>query len=114
MWTRAIEGGASRDPIMCTDGLAPPLCDGLADWGCRYHCRVGHGESVFVERGDPGSHINGTGSLRGHAKSGLVEHQGMPQEDLCPHLKECELRFNMRRRDMYKFMLRELRKRPLN
>lgn len=75
---------------------------------------MGHGESVFVERGDPGSHINGTGSLRGHAKSGLVEHQGMPQEDLCPHLKECELRFNMRGRDMYKFMLRELRKRPLN
>lgn len=37
-----------------------------------------------------------------------------PKEDLCPHLKECELRFNMRGRDMYKFMLRELRKRPLN
>lgn len=64
--------------------------------------------------GDPGNRINDTGSLWGYAKSGLVKHQGMPKEDLCPHLKECELRFNMRGRDMYKFMLRELRKRPLN
>lgn len=75
---------------------------------------MGHGESVFVERGDPGSHINDTGSLWGYAKSGLVKHQGMPKEGFYPNLKECELRFNMRGRDMYKFMLRELRKRPLN
>ena len=99
---------------MCTDGLAP-LCDGLADWGHRHHYRVGHGESGFVEGGgDPGSRINSTGSLWGYAKSGLVKHQGTPKEGFYLHLKECELRFNMRGRDMYKFMLRELRKRPLN
>ena len=29
-------------------------------------------------------------------------------------MKECEFRFNIRGRDMYRFILRELRERPLN
>lgn len=47
--TRAIEGEASRDPIMCTDGFAP--CDGLVGWGCKRHHRVSRGENGSVERG---------------------------------------------------------------
>jgi len=35
-------------------------------------------------------------------------------EDSYLHLKECELRFNMRGRDMYRFLLKEFRERPLN
>lgn len=109
---RVIEGKASKDPIMCTDGFAS--CDGLVDWGCKHHCRVSHGENESVERGNPGDRIDGIESFRGYAKNRLVKYQGMPKEDFYLHLKECEFRFDMRGRDMYRFMLRELRERPLN
>ena len=109
---RVIEGRASKDSIMCADGSAS--CDGLVDWGCKRHCRVSRGENGFVERGDPGDRIDGIESFWGHAKNRLVKYQGMPEEDFYLHLKECEFRFDMRGRDMYRFMLRELRERPLN
>ena len=109
---RAVEGKASKDPIMCTDGFAP--CDGLVDWGCKHHHRVSRGENGSVERGNPGNRIDGTESFWGHAKNRPVKYQGIPEEDFYLHLKECEFRFNMRGRDMYRFMLRELRERPLN
>ena len=109
---RVVEGKASKDPIMCTDGYAP--CDGLVDWGCKHHCRVGRGEDGFVERGNPGDRIDGIEGFWGYAKSRLVKYQGIPEEDFYLHLRECEFRFNMRGRDIYRFMLRELRERPLN
>lgn len=110
--TQVIEGRASKDPIMCTDGFAS--CDGLVGWGCERHCRVSRGENGSVERGNPGDRIDGIESFWGDAKNGLVRYQGMPEEDFYLHLRECELRFDMRGRDMYRFMLRELRERPLN
>ena len=110
--TRVIEGKASKDPIMCTGGFASH--DGLVGWGCKHHYRVSHGENESVERGNPGKLIDGIESFWGYAKSRLVKYQGMPNEDSYLHLKECEFRFDMRGRDMYRFMLRELRERPLN
>ena len=110
--TRVIEGKASKDPIMCTDGFAS--CDGLVDWGCRHHYRVSRGENGSVERGNPGNHIDGIESFWGYAKNRPVRYQGIPEEDFYLHLRECEFRFNMRGWDMYRFMLRELRERPLN
>ena len=109
---QVIEGKVSKDSTMYTDGFAS--YDGLVDWGYKHHYRVSHGENEFVERGNPGNHINGIESFWGYAKNRLVKYQGVPKEDFYLHLKECESRFNMRGRDMYKFMLRELRKRPLN
>ena len=109
---QVIEGKASKDPIMCTGGFAS--CDGPVDWGCRHHCRVSRGENESAGRGNPGNRINGIEGFWGYAKNGLVKYQGMPEEDLYLHLKECESRFDMRERDMYRFMLRELRERPLN
>ena len=109
---RVIAGKASKDPIMCTDGFAPR--DGLVDWGCKRHHRVSRGENESVERGNPGNRIDGTESFWGYAKSRPVRYQGIPEEDFYLHLKECEFRFDMRGRDMYRFMLRELRERPLN
>lgn len=110
--TRVVEGRASRDPIMCTDGSAP--CDGLVGWGCKRHCRVSRGENGSVERGNPGDRIDGIEGFWGHAKDRPVKYQGMPEEDFYLHLRECEFRFDMRGRDMYRFMLRELRERSLN
>ena len=109
---QVIEGKASRDPIMCTGGFAS--CGGPVDWGCRHHCRVSRGENESVERENPGDRIDGIESFWGYAKNGPVRYQGMPEEDFYLHLKECESRFDMRERDMYRFMLRELRERPLN
>ena len=109
---QAVEGEVPKDSIMCTDGFAS--CDGLVDWGCKRHHRVGHGENGSVERGDPGNRIDGIESFWGYAKNRLVKYQGIPKEDFYLHLRECEFRFDMRGRDMYKFMLRELRERPLN
>ena len=109
---QVIEGKASRDSIMCTGGSAS--CGGLVDWGCRHHYGVSRGENESVERENPGNRINGIESFWGYAKNGLVRYQGVPKEDFYLHLKECESRFNMRGRDMYRFMLRELRERPLN
>ena len=109
---RVVEGRASRDPIMCTDGFAS--CDGLVDWGCKRHCRVSRGENGFVERGNPGDRIDGIEGFWGHAKDRLVRCQGMPEEDFYLHLRECESRFDMRGRGMYRFMLRELRERLPN
>ena len=110
--TQAVEGEVSKDSIMHTDGFAS--CDGLVDWGCKHHCRVSRGENGFVERGNPGDRIDGIESFWGYAKNGLVKYQGIPKEGFYPHLRECEFRFDMRGRDMYRFMLRELRERPLN
>ena len=109
---QVIEGKVSKDSTMYTDGFAS--YDGLVDWGYKHHYRVSHGENEFVERGNPGNHINGIESFWGYAKNRLVKYQGIPKEDFYLHLKECEFRFNMRGQDMYKFMLRELRERPLN
>lgn len=110
--TRVVEGRASKDPIMCTDGFAP--CDGLVGWGCKRHHRVSRGENGSVERENPGDRIDGIEGFWGHAKDRPVKYRGMPKEDFYLHLRECESRFNMRGRDMYRFMLRELRERPLN
>ena len=110
--TRVVEGRASRDPIMCTGGFAP--CDGLVGWGCKRHHRVSRGENGSVERGNPGDRIDGIESFWGYAKDRPVKYQGISKEDFYLHLRECEFRFDMRGRDMYRFMLRELRERPLN
>ena len=109
---QVIEGKVSEDSIMCADGFAS--YDGLVDWGCKHHCRAGRGDDGFVERGNPGNHINGIESFWGYAENRLVKCQGIPEEGFYLHLKECEFRFNMRGRDMCRFMLRELRERPLN
>ncbi len=109
---QVIEDKVSKDSIMYTDGSAS--CGGLVDWGCRHHYGVSRGENGFAGRGNPGNRINGIEGFWGYAKDRLVKYQGVPKEDFYLHLKECESRFNMRGRDMYRFMLRELRERPLN
>lgn len=109
---QVVGGKASKDPIMCTGGFAS--CDGLVDRGCKRRYRASRGENGSVGRGNPGDRIDGIEGFRGYARSRLVRYQGMPEEDFYLHLKECEFRFNMRGRDMYRFMLWELRERPLN
>lgn len=109
---QVIEGKVDKSSTMYTDGFSS--YDGLVDWGYRHHYRVSHGENEFVELSNRRNHINGIESFWGFAKNRLVKYQGIAKEDFYLHLKECEFRFNMRGRDMYKFLLKEFRERPLN
>lgn len=48
----------------------------------------------------------------GSARNRPVNYQGIAKGDFYLHLRECEFRFNMRGRDMYRFLLSELRRGP--
>ena len=56
------------------------------------------------------NHVNGIESFWGYAKNRLVKFQGILWADFNLHLKECEFRFKMRQRNIYKYLLTEFRK----
>ena len=107
-----VERQVDKEAIVYTDGFAS--YDGLVDWGYRRHYRVNHGADEFVERSNRRNHVNGIESFWGYAKNRLVKFQGIMRADFNPHLKKCELRFNMRQRNIYKYLLSEFRKKPIN
>lgn len=108
---QAVEGRVDRSSTPHADGFAS--YDGLVGWGRRRHYRVRHGESKFVGRGEPDNRIDGMEGFWGYARNRLVKYRGMPKEEFYHQLKECKFRFNMRGGDIYGFMLKELRERPL-
>ncbi len=108
---QVIDGKVEKEAVMYTDGFRS--YDGLVDWGYKHHYRVNHGENEFVNINDNSNHINGIESFWGYAKNRLVKFQGIMERDFYLHLKECEFRFNMRGKNMYKFLLKEFRERPL-
>ena len=85
--------------------------NGLVDLGYKKHYRVHHGTNEFA-RGK--SHINGIESFWSFAKNRLIKFHGIPKETFYLHLKECEFRFNNRKADLYKLLLKILRQKPLN
>lgn len=109
---QVIEEKVDKDSTMYTDGFRS--YDGLVDWGYRHHYRVNHGTDEFVERANHRNHVNGIESFWGYAKNRLVKFQGIMRHDFNLHLKECEYRFNMRGKDIYKSLLKEFRERALN
>lgn len=74
------------------------------------HLRVDHSSNEFV-RGK--AHINGIEGFWGYAKSRLTKFRGMSPATFYLHLKECEFRFNFRGQNLYKVMLKIIRKNPL-
>ena len=95
-----VERRVDKESIVYTDGFSS--YDGLVDWGYRRHYRVNHGADEFVERGNRRNHVNGIESFWGYAKNRLVKFQGIMRADFNLHLKECEFRFNMTDRNIYK------------
>ena len=95
-----VERQVDKEAIVYTDGFAS--YDGLVDWGYRRHYRVNHCADEFVERSNRRNHVNGIESFWGYAKNRLVKFQGIMRADFNLHLKECEFRFNMRQRNIYK------------
>ena len=104
-----IKDKTSTDSIINSDGWRG--YNGLVDFGYKKHYRVHHGKNEFV-RGN--SHINGIESFWGYAKIRLVKFKGMNKKMFKYHLKECEFRFNNRKQNMYKILLENFRKEPLN
>jgi transposase-like protein len=103
-----IRGRIAPEAVIHSDGWRG--YDGLVDVGYANHFRVRHGRNEFV-RGD--SHVNGIEGFWSFAKRRLQKFNGVPAETFHLHLKECEWRFNHRRDNLYRELLRLLRKHPL-
>ena len=104
-----IRGRVDIGSIIHSDGWRG--YDGLVDVGYEKHFRVHHGKSEFV-RGR--SHINGIEAFWSFAKVRLHRLKGIHKQTFHLHLKECEWRFNHRKKNVYTHLLRLFRKHPLN
>ena len=103
-----IEERVDRDATVYTDSYW--TYDGLVDFGYKKHHRIRHGDNEFA-RGR--THINGIENFWGLCKVRLTRFRGIKKDKFYLHLKECEFRYNMRNEDMYKNLLKLIRKNPL-
>ena len=103
-----IRGKVEPESIIYSDGWRG--YNGLVDVGYGKHLRVDHGRNEFT-RGK--THINGIEGFWGFAKSRLTRFRGMNKVTFFLHLKECEFRFNRREQNLYKMILKIIRKKPL-
>ena len=103
-----IASKVSPDSTVYTDGFK--TYDGLVDYGYQKHYRVQPGNNEFA---NGHNHINGIENFWGWAKMRLTKFRGISKKTFYLHLKECEFRFNHRSEDLYKILLKELRKSPL-
>jgi transposase len=102
-----IQGKILEGSTIYTDGWK--AYDGLILNGYD-HYRVYHCENEFA-RGK--NHVNGIESFWSFAKRRLSQFNGLADQTFYLHLKECEFRFNNRKRKIYDFLLKSLRKNPL-
>lgn len=105
---RVIRGKVSLDSVIHSDGWRS--YHGLVDMGYAKHYRVEHGSNEFA---NDKSHINGIESFWAYAKLRLSKMKGIRKEMFYLHLKETEFRFNHRRDNVYKLMLKLLREKPI-
>lgn len=98
---RIIKQKVGSGSVIHSDGWTS--YDGLVDMGYRKHYRVYHGKNEFA-RGR--SHINGIENFWGPAKVRLAKYRGMHKQTFNLHLKECEFRFNHRKEDLYRVILK--------
>lgn len=106
---QVVRGRVTLDSVVHTDGWR--AYDGLVDLGYEKHYRVQHADNEFVGQGS--NHINGIESFWAYAKLRLSRFKGLPKHTFYLHLKETEFRFNNRREDIYKRLLKLLRERPI-
>jgi len=96
-----VRGHVELSSTIHTDGFRS--YDGIVHMGYKKHYRVRHSQSEFV-RGN--SHINGIESFWSYAKTRLAKFRGISRTTFYLHLKECELRFNYRKHDLYPLLLK--------
>ena len=105
---KVIRGRVSLDSVIHSDGWVG--YDGLVDVGYAKHYRVKHSKNQFATKEN---HINGIESFWSWAKHRLARFHGIPKKTFYLHLKESEFRFNHRKEDLYRILLKTLREDPL-
>jgi len=105
---KAIRGQVGLESVIHSDGWRG--YNGLVDMGYAKHLRVQHANDEFA---NDVSHINGIESFWSFAKRRLMKFNGVPKHTFYFHLKETEFRFNHRHDDLYKILLKLLRKNPI-
>lgn len=105
---QVIRGRVSVASVIHSDGWRG--YDGLVDVGYEKHLRVNHDVNQFT-RGK--CHVNGIESFWSFAKRRLVRFNGVPARTFALHLKECEFRFNCRRGNLYRVVVKMLQLDPL-
>ena len=103
-----IRGRVAPEVAIHSDGWRG--YNGLVDVGYAKHFRVDHGANEFALGN---RHINGIESFWSFSKRRLQKFNGVPAHTFYLHLKECEWRFNNRQNDLYKELLKMLRKHPI-
>jgi len=102
---------ANKDATLYTDGFK--TYDGLVNYGYKKHHRVIHSDNEFAKGHN---HINGIENFWGLCKVRLSRFRGLHKHKFYLHLKECEFRYNFRKKghkEMYKYLLKIIRENPL-
>jgi transposase-like protein len=103
-----IRGRVVPQSIIHSDGWRG--YDGLVDVGYDKHFRVNHSLNQFVIGSN---HINGIESFWSFAKRRLHKFNGVSRKTFYLHLKECEYRFNNRKQNLLRLLLKLLENNPL-
>ena len=102
-----IKGQVLSEATVYTDGWKS--YDGLVLGGYKHH-RIHHHQNQFA-RGK--NHVNGIESFWSFTKLRLAKLRGIRAQYLFLHLKESEWRWNHRHDNLYLFLLKNLRSKPL-
>jgi transposase len=110
-----IEELASKDSVIFSDGFKS--YDGIVDYGFKHHYRVIHSQNEFAKGNNISTalnnhHINGIENFWGLCKVRLAKFRGMHEGTFYLHIKECEFRFNNRKKsknELYLFTLKLIR-----
>lgn len=103
-----IRGKADTGAVIYSDGFK--AYDGLVSYGYKKHFRVQHGENQFA---DGHNHINGIEGFWGSCKVRLAKFKGVHKHTFYLHIKECEFRYNHRKKNIYLTLLKNFRNNPL-
>jgi transposase len=103
-----IRGRVAAETVIHSDSWRG--YNGLVDVGYKKHFRVCHSDNQFA---DGTNHINGIESFWSLAKRRLSKFNGVPKDTFYLHLKECEYRFNNRKKNTFRLLLNLLEKNPL-
>ena len=102
-----IKGQVLSEATVYTDGWK--CYDGLVLGGYKHH-RIHHHQNQFA-RGR--NHVNGIESFWSFTKLRLAKLRGIRPQYFFLHLKESEWRWNHRHDNLYLFLLKNLRSKPL-
>ena len=103
-----IEDKASKDSTIYTDGFK--VYDGLVNYGYKKHFRVKHSRNEFA---NGVNHINGIENFWGLCKVRLSRFRGIHKHKFYYHLKECEWRYNYRKKNLYIFLMKWVKENPI-